>query len=388
MEALQDFRVVESGLEGDGSAVGERGGAPVPDGDSPADNGRAFALSQSHICTFQGIGRVRNALGGSVVKVQIPSAGLRKGGGKRSQVGGFSRASRQRLLERLHEICQAEIPAGSIGMVTLTWPGEFPAPGAAKVCLVAWIARLRRAWGRVPLFWKLEPQVRGAPHFHLLVFWGQTISEAEDKRRVEWCSRAWYDLAGGGDCKHLAVHLGQLGNRPCHEVVKDWNQVLRYAGKYVGKPVEDYDVEDEWLSGAWRWPGRWWGVRHAEGLPRRIVERDVPLAVAYQVKRVLRRYVEHQSLGRCRIVLPGGRIERRWVGRDERATLESFRQVLGWQPAGQGLEVRPYRRVVRRGREDGKRGIMCFLADPMFRRVVDWAARLVASRVDGGDRGG
>lgn len=309
-------------------------------GQSPCPSGRAgrlpSTLSQSHNLTQEGIGRISNALGGSLVRVRIPAGPGGKRGGKRGQVSGFSGASRLRLLQRLHEVDRRAVPGRSVAMVTLTWPKRFPGPGEAKVSLWAFLARLRRAWGRLAVFWKLEPQERGAPHFHLLVFWGVGISEVEAGRRLTWCASAWYELAGGGDVNHLRFHRGELGNRPCHEIVESWERVLRYAGKYVGKPVEVHDPEDEWLVGAWRWPGRWWAVRCGESLPRRICEVEVPVRVAYQVKRVLRRYIERQG------------------------------------------------RRVRRSREDASRGIMCFLPDVEVQRVVRWAWAVVLALRESG----
>lgn len=328
-------------------------------------------LSQSHIWTGDRGGRISNAVGGSVARVRLPGVGKRKGGGKRGKVGGFSSGGRRRLLERLHEVDRSRVPDRSVAFVTLTWPKVFPGPDGAKVRLVAFLARLRRAWGRIASFWKLEPQERGAPHFHLLVFWGVSIDEVEAEKRLKWCAAVWFELAGGGDPNHLAVHLGQKGNKPCHEIVGSWEGVLRYAGKYVGKPVEDYDLEDEWLKGAWRWPGRWWGVRGGEVLPRRVVEVEVPRRVAYQFKRCCRRYLEHQATGRHRIGWPGGQVERRYISLKDRPDYALLARL--WQLQGSGGSVRPYHRRCRRSRDDGQVGMMVFLPDSEVRRVVRWA---------------
>lgn len=350
-------------------AVGpERG--PRLAGGGPLD------LSQAHNGTRRETGLIRNAVGGSCCRVLLPGGGKIKGGGKRGQVSGYSPASRRRLLERLHQVDRGRVPADSVGMLTLTWPAEFPDPRVAKACLKEFVRRLRRVWGRLAVFWKLEPQKRGAPHFHLLVFWGLGLSEAELKRRLEWCAGTWHQIAGGGDPNHLKWHLGQLGNRPCLEVVGSWEGVLRYAGKYVSKPVEA-DPEDEWLSGAWVWPGRFWGLYCPSLLPRRVVEVEVPSRVAYQVKRVLRRYIEHQPNGKVRAAC--GSVVRRgpvsqipaeallawaWDARDD--------LQAGKAPAAR-CTLRPYHRRVRRSRQDGGVGILAFLPDSEVRRVVRWA---------------
>lgn len=336
-------------------------------------------LSKVHKSPLDGTGTVRNAVGGSVLRVQLPCRPGRKIGGKRGKVGGYSRASRRGLYTSLNEIDRTRVPGGSVAMVTLTWPAVYPSPEVAKVVLDRFVKRLGRMWGRTALCWKLEPQERGAPHFHLLVFWGKTLDQAGRDVRAEWCARAWYDLAGGGDPNHLKFHRGQLGNRPCHEVIGSWEQVLKYAGKYVGKAVEIPEEPEEESNRLWEWgwPGRWWAWRYPDLLPKQVVAVQVPVKVAYLVKRVCRRYIEHQKIARWKIDWRdmGGPVERRYMDKYEREL---------WQAAGPWDRRQQYRRRLRRGREDGERGITCYVPDAEARRVVRWAWATVLEKCNSG----
>lgn len=369
-----------SGFGGRGArGVGADDGGAVDPQRPEAEDSTAY-LSQVHSQPGTG-GRtmvLENAIGGSVVRLSVPSQG-RKVGGKRGRVGGFSPASRRRLLRWMHELDESRVPVGSVGMLTLTWPAVYPGPVEAKVLLQRLEKRMLRAWSGVALVWKLEPQERGAPHFHLLVFWGRTLSAEEWQVRLLWCAQAWFEVAGGGDEHHLRFHLGHYGNRPCLEAVESWDRVLRYAGKYVGKPVavpEEVDrAGGDVESWAWRWPGRWWGCVRADRLPRKVVTVQVPFVVGSLVKRACRRYLEHQKVGRWRLPLGDGRFERKRLNRREAAA------------AGGLAGAYQYRRKVRRSRLDGCRGMTCFLADKEVRRVVAWAWREVLGRVPaGGER--
>ena len=90
----------------------------------------------------------------------------RKNQAKRGKIGGFSAKARGRMME----LC-AKIRDDAVALfVTLTYPSDWPGdPARWKRDLDAfgkWICRFAPGVGAI---WKLEPQQRGAPHFHLLV---------------------------------------------------------------------------------------------------------------------------------------------------------------------------------------------------------------------------
>ena len=157
---------------------------------------------------------------------------------KRGKVSRFSRASRRRFMTTLNSLDRLALPCMPI-FVTLTYPAVFSDdPRQWKLHLEEMRRRLLRKYPDAIGFWKLEPQKRGAPHFHLLILCVPLIDK-------EWVSAEWYDVVGSGDEKHLAAGTNV-------ERVRSWNGVNHYASKYLGKVPEGVN-----------WPenvGRWWGV--------------------------------------------------------------------------------------------------------------------------------
>jgi len=215
------------------------------------------------------------------------------GGGIRGKVKAFSAASRRRMLEDLQSIDRSvvELPI----FVTLTYPGIYPADACEwKRHLKVFMKRLRRrypgGWGH----WKLEPQKRGAPHFHLLLFGVKRISK-------NWLSRAWFEVVGSKDHRHL-----NAGTRV--ESVRSWRGVICYASKYLGKSID-------WLPKHWRdGVGRWWGkfnMKAAGEYCKRRVGR-LHWRAWLQLRRVLYRRLKKtgmrlrlQTRAGCTFYLPG-----------------------------------------------------------------------------------
>lgn len=193
-------------------------------------------------------------------------------GGKRGKVKGFSFASRRRLMQTIARIrLDAPLPM----FVTLTYPDKFPSPIESKKHLDVFMKRLLRAFPDLGLIWKLEPQERGAPHYHILV-WG--VSEHD---LFIFTVKAWYEIAGAGDKNHLAFHMGGLGNKPCVQEVYSREGVMRYASKYLGKTFEVAGWDEVY-------PGRFWAVVQRENIPfgqdmvMYISKRDAHIWMRYQ----------------------------------------------------------------------------------------------------------
>lgn len=144
-------------------------------------------LSNAHILPQ---GRASFWIGGSKVKFSKPKPQLKgkHAYGIRGQVTKFTRASRRRLLYKLAEVEKENLPQ----FLTLTYPNEYPEVEVAKKHFQQFIKRLKRKFPDLALFWKLEPQKRGAPHFHCLV-WGLPGWSA---LYIVACH--WYQIAGGG----------------------------------------------------------------------------------------------------------------------------------------------------------------------------------------------
>lgn len=188
---------------------------------------------------------------------------------KRGVVKGFSKRSRVRMRQKIAMLRRSENPK----LITLTYPSEYPAARASKRDLDVFEKRFRRRFIKAGMVWKLEPQKRGAPHFHIMV-WGVNKIPLEFLRL--WVSKAWYDVVGSGDERHL-----KAGTRV--EDIRSRHGAMAYVAKYLGKEVDAAD---------WHEPGRFWGVIGAENLPwAEAVTVSLNYHDVVQAMRLMRRYM-------------------------------------------------------------------------------------------------
>lgn len=246
------------------------GGVPLGGG-APALSAGAL-LSNAHIRPFAEWNE-----GASTLKVSKGRTMEQHGGGLRKAITGFSRQSRLRLMYTIGAIRKdAELP----DFVTLTYPNEYPTVQRAKRDLKIFLQRFARAWPGAGVIWKLEPQQRGAPHYHLLV-WGCKTGEL-----LLWVVRNWYDIAGNGDKNHLLFHMGALrGSVPCVQRVNSFRGVWSYASKYLGKTFETA----QWGN---TWTGRFWGVVQRKNIP---FGKKITANLTYKKACVLMRYQRRHS---------------------------------------------------------------------------------------------
>jgi hypothetical protein len=164
--------------------------------------------------------------------------------------------------------------------VTLTYPREYPEdPEVCKNHLKALRKRLQRKCGDCAAFWRLGIQRRGALHFHLLLFVGQSIGSVRKLRR--FLSTSWYEVTGKISEGHL-----RTGTRV--EAVKKWKQATSYVERYMAKPEEF----PEGLQ-----TGRIWGVWNEELLPVRWETVQVSLKDAYRIRRIYRKLAKRKGSG-------------------------------------------------------------------------------------------
>lgn len=199
-------------------------------------------LSSVHISPFvlgsDTVSVCRDAFLVKVKRWQLSEVGTV--GGKRGYAC-FSKASMRRLKRKLASLKKENLPV----FVTLTYPAEWPFDYQVwKSQLEVFYKRLVRAFGKVGFVWKLEPQERGAPHYHLLIY-GVKYSY---RLRV-WIKENWSDITNN-------PHVN-----PCANIDKihNFRGVLSYCAKYMSKEVESLD--------GWDQVGRWWGVKGAKNLP-------------------------------------------------------------------------------------------------------------------------
>lgn len=192
------------------------------------------------------------------------------GHSSRSCISGFSAASRRRLLRLCASIRQTALPV----FLTLTYPSQWPSdPKVWKRHLDTFQKWLRRTYSGASGIWKLEPQQRGAPHFHLLV-WGIEFIPHEA------VARRWFEIVGSNDSRHL-----QAGTRV--EAIRSRNGVMLYASKlYMGKEVKGFERV-----------GRFWGVINRRALPLSLTkEFEVPEVALVKIRRIFRRLMRSRGI--------------------------------------------------------------------------------------------
>jgi len=97
------------------------------------------------------------------------------GSGRRA-ITYFSAKSRKNMMDTVSRIDWTNQRAQ---FITLTYHSNMMNARKAKRDLRAFSKRLYRRYGNIPMLWKLEPQKRGAWHFHVLAFNLPYISKGE-----------------------------------------------------------------------------------------------------------------------------------------------------------------------------------------------------------------
>lgn len=241
------------------------------------------------------------AEGGNYVRYHEPAAhwGRVGKGGSRGRVTMFSEDSRRRLLRRCNQVNRSNISPERVWFITLTYPASWPGdPHQWKRDLQDWQKRLYRRWGIMSAIWKLEPQKRGAPHFHLLLFVPAAFAcglefvkwyrDRKGRKRAlwrggkllefrSWLAQSWFEVVGSGDPKHL-----EAGTQ-CDPLFS-WRGVIRYASVYLGKATCFADPE----TGEVLPVGRFWGIWGEDALIK-LVRHSIPRRAWYSAARALLR---------------------------------------------------------------------------------------------------
>jgi len=132
----------------------------------------------------------------------------------------------------------------SFDMITLTYPRLFPCDGRlVHRDLEAFLDRMQRRFGPLPIIWKLEFQRRGAPH--LMIFAQRPVS-AWIGERQSWVERAWPSVLGAAE--YVRATWIEWDGDP-----------IRYMLKYLRKDDKEYQhvVPIDYVN-----VGRWWGIRN------------------------------------------------------------------------------------------------------------------------------
>ena len=184
----------------------------------------------------------------SMMKVKVTYPDLQGQIGTRGKVSEFSHGSRKRLFDFLNTVDwnNQALPL----FFTATYGQAWPGPSEAKQNLELFFKRLRRRYPSVGVLWKMEPQGRGAPHFHMLIFgptfidkrlaqelWGQSIDQAY-----------WDRFAFDQDKGPIREPFTRI------EGMRSVRGVKWYVGKYIAKPGNVADPGDAGARAAW-WSG-------------------------------------------------------------------------------------------------------------------------------------
>ncbi len=205
------------------------------------------------------------AQGGALLKMQCPPGLLPQvGGAKRGSIVSYTRQSRKRLLEYFNSLDRSKVEETPL-FLTLTYPEQFPTDIAqSKAHLFAFVKRITRRYRDAAMVWRLEWQVRGAPHYHVLLF---NVPFLPHQDVAAW----WSDTVNSGDARHLAA-----GTRV--ERIRGWTGVIFYASKYLGK-LGDVPANVK--------PGRLWGVCNRRNMPRTLLVQEVAWQSFYALRRTL-----------------------------------------------------------------------------------------------------
>lgn len=215
-----------------------------------------MGLLLSHICTL--------SVYPDMVRLEGPTLPAKSEPAERGEIAGFSRASRKRLIELMHQL-----EYKTVHFLTLTYPACFPTSGLVfKAHLRAWRERFQRKYGKLRVIWRLEFQERGAPHFHLLVMDAPFLDK-------EWLSRSWYEVVGSGDERHLKAGT----NIKLVTDAKQCKLVMSYVGKYIGK------IDQSTAPKEVEHVGRYWGCWNVKTRPSATV--SITAATAYHLVTML-----------------------------------------------------------------------------------------------------
>lgn len=223
----------------------------------------------------------------------------------RSVVTSWTRRSRSRMTLKLASLDYAPLfELGTPAMVTLTLPGDWltvaPTGRAFKQLVDRFFRRLERAYGReaARLVWKLEFQLRGAPHLHAFMVPPTVLARCSCCRRElpfrQWLSHTWADVVGHPDAGERAKHLAAGTGVDYREGLRarDPKRLAVYFSKHggaAGGKEYQHEVPAEWLPDGC---GRFWGVRGLETVTAAVPVTDDAAKV---VKRTLRRLSQRQA---------------------------------------------------------------------------------------------
>ena len=196
---------------------------------------------------------------------------------QKGDIKTFSKKARLRLLKRLNRFDFKN--KGMPYFVTLTYPKRYPKDRQVyKGDLDVFFKRLKRKFGKLEYIWRLEAQKRGAPHYHLVLYFED---EPDIETLKKWVSRNWYEVVQRlweeKDEKHLRAGTN------CKDV-DNFRQMISYVSKYMAK----VEGQDSLLN-----QGRYWGA--SKNWDDELASEKLKGRKYIKFLRVLRRYLERTN---------------------------------------------------------------------------------------------
>jgi len=164
-------------------------------------------------------------------------------------ITGCSEDALRRLGDTLHSI-----ERGADGVfITLTYHETDPTPAQAKADFEALWKRLKR-WlngehaRNISCVWKQEPQDRGTPHIHAIVYGTDFI----DAQKI---SRLWHEVTGETSEAHRKSGVD------VERAVNEDGKLQAYLAEYMAEAYDEWPREDV------EYTGRWWGIKGRKHIP-------------------------------------------------------------------------------------------------------------------------
>jgi len=264
-----------------------------------------------------------------------PRAAVNEG---RGEITGFSRKSRRRLIERMIRLQSDRLSKPLF--LTLTYHHAHEADDhEPQENLNAFLQACRRRWPSMEYIWRIEPQERGAPHFHVILWLRRQNGDFDTRQARSWITETWHRLADPTSIDHLR-HGVEVREVDSH----------RQASYYVSKYCAKEEGEDSWT-----YQGRRWGCSRSLPLKGEYtiwMSRDG----AYRLRQLVRALMVERQGGESQWTKSLAEDDSHLIGLDPSEAVRLIRQVqsegyemwLDRPPPSGGLRHPAAKRIVDR----------------------------------------
>lgn len=220
----------------------------------------------------------------------------------RGRILDFSRRSQRRLSLAL----SSWIPFGEIAVVTLTYASFWPDADGLRRHKQKFLRALNMRYPKIAGMWRLEYQVRGAPHWHLVV------CGAKDKREIDeidtYVRQIWSEIAS---------HDGSM-LRTEVEPARNPEAAKYYLTKELGKSMQSRGAWQSAFDKFGHEGLRFWGWFNKKELSFDYDEYELPHYLALRVgDAIKKRVIEKMEIdGRVKLIdgeyFKGGELVEMW----------------------------------------------------------------------------